>query len=178
MDAGRFQGLEKPGREAHGKAVLDPPLAALAGGEAQDLRVGQRVAVQSFEQLPRRFAFGDVRVAENIAVARSVLQRNAPLPAGFARGRTGEGRRFFDSFARDGRRAIVREPMAPIVEAGCERTLDQQPAEARAVDEEIACNTCAVGELDVFDVPAAGVLFEVDDASLATNNAAAFGIAP
>ncbi len=47
IDAGRFERLEKSAREPDGDAIAIPGLAAPAGGEAQESRVGQRLAVES-----------------------------------------------------------------------------------------------------------------------------------
>ena len=72
------------------------------------------------------------------AVARTMLQGNAPAPSGGVRRRACVGNRVVRSLARHRQSAIAREPMGPVVETSLESALDQQGAQTRTVDEEIA----------------------------------------
>ena len=74
----------------------------------------------------------------DVAVADPVLQRDAPLPAGLPRGGARVGRERRDARARDGLRAIARQPLIPMFVADPERVADQERAHAGAVDEEVA----------------------------------------
>jgi hypothetical protein len=65
----------------------------------------------------------------------------------------------------------------PVVIAGVERALDEQPAEARAVDEQIGFDAAAVFELYRAD-EAACVLVDSRDLAFMARHAALFGIAP
>ena len=64
--------------------------------------------------------------------------------------------------ARHRHRAIARQPVRPILVAGLQRLLDQQAAEARAIDEEIGLDLPAALERDRGDV-AILVHADIDD---------------
>ncbi len=86
LQAGRFQRLHEPGRQANRDAILDPEMLAPAGREFQQARQRQRFAVEIAEQGRARFIIGDAIAGINITIADAVLQRDAPLPAGLVRG--------------------------------------------------------------------------------------------
>ena len=115
VDAGRFERLEETAREAERDAILLPDLLAPPGHETQRPRRVQRLAVEPAEQQARRLVVAHELAAVHVAVAGAVLQRNAPLPAGFARGgaRVGSGGR--DALAGHGhrrdRRAGIRSSL-------------------------------------------------------------------
>jgi hypothetical protein len=139
VDAGRLQRLHEARRQPQRDHVAVPGPAALAGDEAQHPRLGQRLAVEVGQQGRGGLVLADVRAAEHVAVADPVLQRDPPLPAGVARGRAGVGR---DRRIRVGAghrdRAVAGQPVAPVLVTGPERLLDQQTAETRTVDEQLA----------------------------------------
>src|SRR3546814_7589897 len=83
---------------------------------------------------------------ENMAVAGAMLERDAPLPAGIARGRAGKGRGRADRGGRHGDRAVDRQPVRPVLEPCPEFLLDQQAAEARAVEKQVAGDPLAAFE--------------------------------
>src|SRR5690606_28125268 len=115
--------------------------------------------------------------AIDVAVAGPVLQRNAPLPACAMRGAAGERIGRGDIGGRDGDGPVDREPVAPVLVADAERLADQQGAEARAVDEQVALDALAAFELDRRDVAAFAVAMDADDATLMPPRAMRLGAA-
>src|SRR5690606_37921143 len=73
--------------------------------------------------------------------------------------------------------AVARQPFAPVDETDAERLPDEQRAEARAVDEQIAFDAAAVLEPDRGDETAFGVLLDLDDAPFGTRGAPLLGVA-
>ena len=73
-----------------------------------------------------------------MAAADPVLERDAPLPAGGARGGAGQRLAIAAQLARDGDGAVAWQPAAPVGEAHAQRLAKQQRAEPRAVDEQLA----------------------------------------
>ena len=112
-----------------------------------------------------------------MAVADPVLQRDAPLPAGLAgggarvRGRLGHAR------AGHGHGPVARQPVAPVLVTGLQGLLDQQAAEARAVDEQLALDALAAVEHDRFDEAVLAAQDRVDDLALGTHDAELLGVA-
>src|SRR4051812_22263832 len=92
-----------------------------------------------------------------------MLQWNAPLPARLARGGACVGRQRSRVLTRHGGSTIAWQPAGPLVVAGLESLLDEQPAKSRAVDEEIAGDFGAVFELDRFDPAVDAAQLHVDD---------------
>ena len=70
-----------------------------------------------------------------------------------------------------------RLAVAPVVVAGLEGLLDQQPAEARAVDEQLAGDAFAVVQRDRVDETALGILLDADHLAFGAHNAARLGVA-
>src|SRR5687767_3499699 len=107
-----------------------------------------------------------------------MLQRNAPLPTRFARCRA-RVRRERSNIARGhGHSAIARKPACPLLVARMQGLLDQQAAEARAVDEEITCNDCAVSERNRLDPAIFAAQPHVDDLTLGALDTSLFREAP
>src|SRR5262249_48300383 len=100
--------LHETGGETYGEAVLVPHLLASAGGEADAIGFRQSLAVEVFPQDAFGLGFFHEAAGIDVAVARAMLQRNAPLRAGRASRRARIGREWFGSLARDGERAIAR----------------------------------------------------------------------
>ena len=61
---------------------LMPLYQAVAGGELQQTRLAGRLAIKIPHEFVRSGLLIHVGAAEDVAVARPVLQRDAPLPAG------------------------------------------------------------------------------------------------
>ncbi len=78
-----------------------------------------------------------------MAIARSVLQADAPLPTGGTRGGARVGRQLLGTRAGHNDRAVARQPMAPTLVTRVQCLLDQEPAKATAIDEEIAVHLLA-----------------------------------
>jgi hypothetical protein len=112
----------------------------------------------------------------NQAIAHSMLQRNAPLPSGLVGGRAGERVGAVPVIARDGERAITRQPLRPFLVSGGKRLLDQQPAETGAVDEQIASDNLPVGKNDALDETVLSSKLRVDDLALDPPNTVLFRI--
>ena len=147
MDTGRFERFEKARRQTDRKAVADPGALAQPGGEAQHPRVRQRFAIESGQQFLMRIGIGDEVAGIDQPVARAMLQRNAPLPSGRARGGDGIGCALLLRRGRSGDRAVAGQPALPVLEAGIQRFFHQQPAKTRAVDVEIRREGFAIVEL-------------------------------
>ena len=92
MDAGRFQRLEEARGEAQRDAIPVPHLAPLAAGEAKAIGVGELLAVEIGEQQLLGVIVVDMLARIDETVAGAMLERDAPLPAGLARGRASVGR--------------------------------------------------------------------------------------
>src|SRR4051812_46171064 len=110
-----------------------------------------------------------------MAVAHPVLQRNAPLPPALMGGRAREWVWVARVAARRGDGAIARKPLRPVLVSGLERLLDQQPAKAGAVDEELAFDDPAVGKLHRFDESVLAAKLDVDDLAFDPVDAVALG---
>src|SRR5690606_8029442 len=143
VDARRLERLQESRGKTQRDAVLLPGFLAPTGHETNRARIGERLAVEVRQQHGGGFVIADVFAAVNVSVADAMLQRNAPLPARGARRRSGVWRELSADRARHGHRAVARQPMTPIHVARFERLLDEQPAKAGAVDEEIALDTLA-----------------------------------
>ena len=152
VDAGRFERLEEAGGKAERDAIAVPHLAPLAAGEAKPVGIGELLAVEVGEQQLLGGIVVDMLARIDEAVAGAMLERDPPLPARLARGRARVGRERCGAGARHRHRAIARQPMAPVLVAGLQRLLDQQPAEARAIDEEVGLDLAAALERDRGDV--------------------------
>ena len=166
MDAGGFQRFEKAAGEPQRDAVLVPELLAPAGREAQEPRLRQRLAVQVGQQRGRRLIVADEAAAIDIAVADAMLQRNAPLPAGLARRGARVGRQGAGALAGHRHRPIAGQPMGPVLVSGLQRLLDQQPAKARTVDEQIRLDPLAVIQLQRANESVLAAQFDIHDLAL------------
>ena len=92
-----------------------------------------------------------------------MLEADAPLPSRLARGRPRVWVKRLGPRAGNGHRAVARQPPAPILITGLQRLLDQQSAEARAIDEEVRLDDLPAFERDRRDVAIFGGR-DVDDA--------------
>src|SRR5205085_11300790 len=99
----------------------------------------------------------------NQTIAHSVLERDPPLPASAARGRTGERIGRPCQLAGHGDRSVARQPLAPVLVTGAELLLDQQPAKARAVDEQLALDRRSAGKRDRPDQTTVTIELCLDD---------------
>ena len=79
--------LEEAGGKAERDAIAVPHLASLAGGEAQPVGIGELLAVEVGKQQLLGRVVVDMLARIDEAVAGAMLERDAPLPAGLARGR-------------------------------------------------------------------------------------------
>ena len=178
VDAGRFERLEEPAGEPDRNDILDPRLLAVPGLEAKQPRLGKRRPVEVREEVVGGFIVADMRARIHVAVARPVLERDPPLPAGSPRGRASQRLLIVTAFARHRDRAVARQPFGPILEAGFELLLDKQPAEARAVDEKVAFDAASIGQQDSLHEPRFRVLDDVDDAPFRAPDAQRLGTLP
>src|SRR5712671_1162595 len=90
---GGLERLEEATGEPDGHDVLVPELVALAGGKPDRFGgIGERLAIEVFQQEGPGLVVADEAAAVNVTVAGAVLQWNAPLPARRTRGHTGVGR--------------------------------------------------------------------------------------
>ena len=144
QQAGGFQRLHEPAGQSDGDDIAVPELLPLAGDEAQGPRLCLRLSVEVAQQRSDRLVFAHEIAAVDHAVAGAVLQRNSPLPAGGTRGGSRVRRGIADAVAGNGDRTVAGQPVAPVLVTGLERLFDQQPAEAGAIDEEVAGDAATV----------------------------------
>ena len=144
VDAGGLQRLEEAAGQADRDDVPVPRLLAPPGLEAQRARLGQRRAVEVAQQDRGGLVLAHVLAGEHVAVADAVLQRDAPLPAGLARGRA-RVRRAAPAPSAQGT-ATARshgsqcdQSSKPVLSAPS----ISSAAEARAVDEQVALDHLA-----------------------------------
>src|SRR3569833_3788345 len=104
-----------------------------------------------------RGVFASEAAAIDMAVAGAVLQRNAPLPSGFARRDLGIGLRRSVTFAWYGEGAVAGQPVGPVLVAGLQRAFAQQAAKAAAVDEQVGLDRLAILHRHGFDEAGLGV---------------------
>src|SRR3546814_671903 len=112
-----------------------------------------------------------------MAVAEAMLERDAPLPARRARGRAGERRAIAPQRAGNCDRTVAGQPGGPVGIADAERLPEEQRAEARAVDEEIALHPRAVFERDAGDEAGFAVLLDRDDTAFGAGHPLPLGAA-
>lgn len=111
-----------------------------------------------------------------MAVADAVLQWDAPLPARAVRRGSRQRQQRPHRSARHGHRAVAGQPLAPVVIAGLQRLLDQQAAQARAVEEEVAFDGLAARQLHSSDATVLA-LAHFDDLALHALHAALLRVA-
>ena len=81
-----FQRFEEAGREPERNAIAVPHLAPLATGEAKPVGIGQLLSVEvGQEQLLGAFVV-DMLARRDYAIARAMLERDAPSPTRIACG--------------------------------------------------------------------------------------------
>src|SRR3546814_16727613 len=85
VDARRFERFAESRSEAERDDVGVPRALPHPGAEAQRSGFGERAALDVGEQDHGRFIFADEVAAKDMAVARPVLERDTPLPAGLWR---------------------------------------------------------------------------------------------
>ena len=178
IDAGGFQRLEETAREARARRNCAihifrrrPVVNRSTRGSASAR------AVEVGQQRGGGLVVADVRARIHVAVAGAVLQRDAPLPARGARRRARVRRRRAGLLAGHGHRAIAGQPVRPVLVAGLQRLLDQQAAESRAVDEQVAGDARAALQRDGFDEAVFAAQLHVDDFAFDALDAARLGVA-
>ncbi len=162
LDAGGLERLHEPGRQAQRNAIAHPRLAAAAGGEAQLPRFAERWRIQAVEQHARGLLVAHEAAAIDVSVAGAVLERDAPLPAGGLGGRHRVRREPARARAGHRERAVALQQVAPVLVAGMQRTFDEQAAKARAVDEQVAIDAAAIGQLQRGDEAVGRPQLDVD----------------
>ena len=141
-----FQALLAPARlDADQPGILDGPAAGIR------------------DQAVARLVIRHVPAAEHHAIADAMLHGNVPAPAGGVRVTRGIGLRGFIDDGLERHRAVAGQPVRPVFVAGLQRAFDEQPAKARAVDEEIAGDHLAVLELERFDEAVVGFVRDLLD---------------
>ena len=111
-----------------------------------------------------------------MAVASAVLQRDAPLPPRLSRGGAGVRRQQARILTGNRQRPVAGQPMAPVLIAGLQRALDQEPAKARAVDIEGAAQFAAIFQFQGPDIAGLAVQGHIRDLALHPGHAQAFGV--
>src|SRR5205085_6187418 len=141
------------------------------------VEAADRLAVEALDQQPLGFLLLHMGARIDMAVADPVLERDAPLPAGGAGGGAGEGEQGLGPLGRDGDGAVAGQPVAPIVELDTHRLAEEEGAEARAVDEQLALHPPVVVEPHRADVSGLRIALDVDDPPLDPLDPARFGVA-
>src|SRR3546814_10685388 len=111
MDARRFERFEESRSEPERDDIGVPRALPHPRAKAQRSRFGERAALDVGEQDRGRFIFADEVAAKDMAVARTVLERDTPLPAGRVRDRLCLGTRRAGIFARHRDRTVAGQPM-------------------------------------------------------------------
>ena len=130
-----FQRFQESAGESERDTIAIPELEAPSRRESQYPGLCEWLAVEILEQNLDRLIVRQVVAAEHMAVSRAMLQRYAPLPTGSLRRGTGVGCERVDGFAVHDGRPVAGQPVGPVLVAGLQCLLDQQPAESGAVDE-------------------------------------------
>ncbi len=165
-DPGRFEGLDESAGEPDRHTVVDPRVAAAAHPhpDVVGLQVGglgpDELAQRALRLLGRAVVGG-----VDVAGAHPPVQRDRPDPPRVLRGRGGAGPQpaplHVHGYAQ-GHRAVVGEGVLVGDERLPQRLVEQHPAEAGAVDEEIAGYLPVLPGREVAD-PAAVVADHVQD---------------
>src|SRR6185437_9509411 len=170
VDGGGLQRFQKTRRQADRDDVPVPGFAALSGGETQHARFADRGSVELPQQGGRGFVIADVSTGVHVAVAGAVLQRDAPGPAGLARGAAHERRGRTGVFAGHDHCAVARQPMRPVLVAGVQGLLDQQPAETGAIEEQVALDAFAAFQYHRLDETVVAAQLHIDDRAFGTTH--------
>ncbi len=148
MDAGGFERLDEAGGQADREAIGDPRPVLAADTRLDQARREIGIGEPDM-RLQLRLGRGIVDEAAAIDIAGAAPGREIDIP-GPAGGLGGDGgvaaRRRLRLIVRRlaGDRAIAQQPIRMIEEARAQRLFDQECAEARAIDEEIARDRAAV----------------------------------
>src|SRR5690606_3148529 len=177
-NARRLERLQETARQPERDAVLVPDLLAHSRPEAQHVRLGERSTLQLASQPLDRLLFAEEFAAEDVAIADSMLERNAPFPAGFECRGSRVRRERSATRARQGDRAIARRPVRAIFIAAAQRTFAQQPAKARAVDEQVGANAFASLQPERFDEAILATQVDIEDLPIDARYAALHGVLP
>src|SRR3569833_607179 len=104
---------------------------APAGRETELARFRKRIAIEIGEQRARGVVIAEMFARIPVAIPVPELKREAPLPAGFLRGRTRKRLWSAGPRTRNRDRAIAGQPMRPVLISGFQRLFDKKTAEAR-----------------------------------------------
>src|SRR3546814_5915974 len=110
--------------------------------------------------------------------SRAVLERDAPLPARRAPRRSRIGMKVRLARRRHRRRAVARQPVRPVLDPHPQRLRHQQPAKARAIDEQVAGDARPRRQLYRGDVAGRAILLDLDDPPFDALDPARFGPLP
>jgi len=174
MHGGRLERLDKAPREADGDAVAIPLLAPHAALELDVERFDQRFA-DAAHQPVIGFVARQIAACVDDPGAHPVLQRDAPLPPGVVRDRLRIRHRRAEMFRLHRNRAVVGQPVAPVLEPRVQRAIDQQPAKAGAVDEHVALDPPLTIEMQRGDIARLAVQLDARDLALDALAAVGFG---
>nr|GEU28132.1 hypothetical protein [Tanacetum cinerariifolium] len=154
-DARRFQRFQEAARQAHGCAVLDPVLVAVAHVE---LELARRQRVAGRADVLAQHLFGavvaGVAARVHIADAAPLVQADVPGPARFVGGGNrvrGDGRVGPVVRYLHGQRAVDEQHVADGLEAAAQRVADQGGAKARAVDIQVGREHAGLARVDGAD---------------------------
>src|SRR5581483_538737 len=151
VDARGLERLEETAGETERHAIVLPDLTPLSGGEFEQSRRPERCPIEVGEQCPGSLVLIEVAAAEDVSVARAVLQRDPPLPSRSVSDRARKRSRRTEASAGQRQRAIAGKPPRPVIEARVERALDEERSEAAAVDEEVATHRALTLEENSLD---------------------------
>lgn len=114
MNICRFQRLHETTGKADRHDIAVPELRPPSGDTAQEAWIGQSLSIQIGHQGRACFNVGDMCAGIDVAVAGSMLRRDAPLPTRRPRNRAGMGRKSIAprrAWHSDG--AVARQPVRP-----------------------------------------------------------------
>ena len=162
VDAGGFERLQESARQAQRNAIA-LPRGPKAGSVSDQPRIEQRRAVDQIEQQGPCGVVAHVSAGKDQAVADAVLQGDSPAPPRLMRDRARVRHRRAGRFGLHCERAVGRKPLAPVLERGIHRPIDQQRAKAGAIDEQVSFDPNARIEHQRVDQAAFGILRHIDD---------------
>src|SRR5688572_17414004 len=132
----RFERLQKPARQSHGDAVLDPASPAASHAELENTRLREQFRpVQELLKFCERLVVALELAGIDVAGSDPVLERYVPRPSRLEgrAGRDGIDLRGVAMRDLDGDRPVVEQIFLERFERLAETLVDQHPLEARAI---------------------------------------------
>ena len=146
VQRGGLKRLHKARCQAKRDNILVPKLFTSTRYKAQEIRLSARFSSDVVDENRMCLVIRHIFIAIDMAVAVAVLQRNLPLPSRRMRGRARIGQWTAAIFTQAWQcyRTVAGQIIGPIVITRFQRLFDQQAAEARAINKQIALQHVAI----------------------------------